>query len=555
MTDKQTSIEDAIRDWVRPGMSLHFAFTHNRAHALAFEVARRYRESGALKLVGTGLLDYGIVLAAAGALSSVECAFGGMTYPAPAPSPSIQQLVAGEQSDPNWTNLTLTLRLMAGALGIPAIPTRSLTGSDLEYGPSRALVANPFGGSDLQLVAALRPDVAFVHVPIADHEGNCRVEGPYGEELWGAWAAETVVVSAEKVVTPSEFRRMGPGPGLPAGRVDAVVEVPFGAHPQAQYVWDPRIPVASYSEDYAFRRDLRRSDRNATDRERWLDEWIFSVDRNDYVGKLGSERLEALLSKREDREAGTIEGTIPPSPQERAATVAMRTVHTYMLKHKKVSLFAGIGLSHLAAWAASKLYQPGENNALVAETGMVGFIPSPGDPYLFNYANTRSATIHDGFLKMLGCVPGGRAGRSLALLAAGQVDKSGAVNSSRSSDNTFIVGSGGANDIGSRSADVLLVMPISKGRTPNSVDFTTTRARHLIGLASDVGLMELDDQGELILTQILAAPDEVQTRVLEARSRCGWPLRTARDLICLSGPTNEELQVLRSFDPSRALLG
>ena len=36
---KVTSLSDAIRATVNPGDTLVFAFTHNRSHAAAFEVA------------------------------------------------------------------------------------------------------------------------------------------------------------------------------------------------------------------------------------------------------------------------------------------------------------------------------------------------------------------------------------------------------------------------------------------------------------------------------------------------------------------------------------
>jgi acyl CoA:acetate/3-ketoacid CoA transferase alpha subunit len=160
---KQLELAEAVRRYIEPGMSVHFAFTHNRSHAAAYELARQQRGGRSLELMGTGLLDYAIVLAAAGALRSGISAFAGMTYPAPAPSPSVRELAQAPGSDPHWTNLTVTLRLLAGALGLDAIPVRSLAGTDLERGPDRARVPNPFGEGELLLAAPLRPDVAFVH--------------------------------------------------------------------------------------------------------------------------------------------------------------------------------------------------------------------------------------------------------------------------------------------------------------------------------------------------------------------------------------------------------
>lgn len=552
-------LRDAVGRFVEPGMAVHFVFTHNRAHAAALEVARQFRDRRCLDLVGTGLLDYGIILAAAGALRSGTSAFAGMTYPAPAPSPGMQQLADAPGSDPDGTNLTITLRLMAGALGLPAVPTRSLVGTDLATGPGRATVADPFEeGGELMLLQPIRPDVAFVHLPIADTLGNSVVEGPFGEDLWGAWAARRVVVTAERVVSPAELAELGPRIGLPAGRVDAVIEVPYGAHPQAQYVWDPRLEVTSYAEDYDFRLALRRADRDPEAMHGWLEEWVFGSAIDDYLGRLGEDRLARLRAAATE----SYRPEVPPSdpdaavtPQETAAVVAMRTIERLVGAGDYRTLFAGIGLSHLAAWSAMSRLTTDERPELVAETGLVGFTPSMGDPYLFNYPNSRSAALHDGFLRMLGCVAGGRAGRCLAVLAAGEISPRGEVNSSRAGGGRFIVGSGGANDIGARDADVLLVMPLTPRRTPERLNFVTTAPRRLAGLASDVGLLEPDETGELVLTTVIAEPDGEEAAVSRARERCGWPLRVAERLARWPPPEAQELATLRAFDPEAALLG
>jgi acyl CoA:acetate/3-ketoacid CoA transferase alpha subunit len=545
----------AVRESVADGMCVHFAFTHNRSHAAAFELARVMRGRRSVDLVGTGLLDFAIVLAAADVLRNVGGAFAGTTYPAPAPSPSIQRVAARAGSDPHWTNLTVTLRLMAAALGLPAIPTRSLAGTSLADGPGRAVVENPFGPEPIHLLAPLHPDVAFVHVPVADTSGNALVEGPFGEELWGAWAARRVVVTAEKVVSPTELRAIGPGPGLPGDRVDVVVEAPFGAHPQAQYVWNSRSPVIAYAEDYAFRRQLRHADRDPGTMRAWLQEWIFDHDQPGYLAKLGRARLDRLRYEATDEFVPRADPSpsTPPSRQEFAATVALRTIGERLRLGGYTSLFAGIGLSHLAAWAAQRLADPGNGPRLVAETGLSDFVPVPGDPYLFNYPNTRGAAIHDGFLRMLGAVPGRADRPPLTVLAAAQVDKSGAVNSSLGTDGEFIVGSGGANDLGNRDAEILLVMPMSPGRTPEHVDFVTTRPRRLLGFASDVGLLE-PVEGELTLTKVMAEPGGEGERIEQARARCGWQLRVARRVHRIDPPRPSELEVLRSFDPARDLL-
>src|SRR5215216_4652462 len=100
-----------------------------------------------------------------------------------------------------WSHLTFGLRLLAGSMGVPFLPTASLLGSDLlERTPAQELLC-PFTGQLLVAVPACLPDVALIHAHRADAEGNAQVEGPVYMDLEMARAAETLIVTAEEVVS------------------------------------------------------------------------------------------------------------------------------------------------------------------------------------------------------------------------------------------------------------------------------------------------------------------------------------------------------------------
>ncbi|WP_088709540.1 CoA-transferase, partial [Noviherbaspirillum denitrificans] len=484
---KQRTLADAVRENVRAGDTIHFVFTHNRSHAAVWEVARQFRDRKSLRLVATGLLEYATALCAAGAVKSLESAFAGNTYPAPAPSQVlVRHFADDETSDPDWTNLTMTLRLMAGAFGWPFVPTRSLAGSDLADGPGRAHIDDPFGKGQATLLAPLNPDVAFVHAALADTEGNAVIYGPDAEELWGAYASRRVIVTAEKVVPPDELRKLGPRPGLPGHCVTAVVEAPYGAHPQAQFVWNEADGVAPYAEDYALRKQMRALSRDPQAMRAWLEEWVFGTDHAGYLARLGRERLAQLhdMTPPVASESSFAEVTA----EERAAVIAMREAIAAAGAGTHDLFFAGIGVSHLAAWAAESVCRSeGIPVQLVAETGMVGFRPFKGDPYLFNYPNALSSLAHSSFVRTLGALAGPRAERVLVFLAAAQLDRHGSINSSRGADGRLIVGSGGANDLVNGGGDCLVVMPLRPGRLANRLPFVTSPARRLRGVATDRG--------------------------------------------------------------------
>ncbi|MCC0042635.1 MAG: 3-oxoacid CoA-transferase [Rhodobiaceae bacterium] len=558
MRDKRATLAQAVSAHVGQGDVLCFGFTHNRSHAAAYEVARQFRDTHALTLAATGLLEYASILVAAGVVRRLESAFAGNTYPAPAPARVLQEAFAADaESDPDWTNLTMTLRLMAGAMGWPFIPVNSLAGSDLWRETGRAMVNDPFTGEPQAVIPALVPDVAFVHAPIADSQGNAVIHGPDAEESWSAYAARKVIVTAERVVEPEELRAIGPRLGIPGHLVAAVVEAPFGAHPQAQFVWTQEEGVASYAEDYPFRQELRRLSRDPGALRAWVEDWVFATDHAQYVARLGADRLNGLRQQAITPEpAEPRDADAPASPEECAAVLAMRMAEARAVDGSADNFFAGIGLSHLAAWGAERRCRArGLDIAVIAETGMVGFRPVTGDPYLFNRPNAASSRFHASFLRTLGVLAGPRAKGCLSLLAAGQIDRNGFINSSRIGDGRLIVGSGGANDLSCGASEVMIVMPLKPGRFVERLAFTTSPVRNLAGVATDLAWLERGEGGTLEVAGIVAHPggeDGARAAIDEAT---GGALPFRADLTRHDPPAPNEISLLREFDPARAILG
>ena len=558
MMSKVATLADAVRASVAPGATLLFAFTHNRSHAAAFEVARQFRDRACLTIVATGLLEYASILVSAGAVARLESAFAGGTYPAPSPSRQLQIAYdAQDGGDPDWTNLTMTLRLMAGAMGWPFVPTNSLRGSSLRNGLSRATIADPFSGKETTIIEALRPDVTFLHAPIADTLGNTVIHAPDAEESWGAHAARKVVVTADRVVSPEELRAIGPRTGIPGHLVDHVVEARFGAHPQGQFVWSQAEGVKSYAEDYAFRQMLRALVRDPAKLRAWVEDWVFTTDHDSYLERLGADRLAHLQQQAVAPTPAEPKGADEPaSPEERAAVLAMRIAESEVVAGRADTLFAGIGLAHIAAWGVERRCRDrGVSATLIAETGMVGFRPIVGDPYLFNRPNAASSLFHASFVQTLGVLAGVNARACLALLAAGQINGAGDVNSSRASDGTLIVGSGGANDLASGAAACLVVMPLKPGRFVDEMPFVTTPIRNHAGVATDLGLLARNASGALIVAGVMCGPGEEQPTLDEIARRCGRRLAAAPDLKRFDPPGEQEIALLRAFDPRRAILG
>ena len=142
----------------------------------------------------------------------------------------------------------LNARLGAGARNLPFLPIRGLIGTDLiaQNPENLVMLDDPFGGYQVVACRALVPDVALVHAHRADAAGNVQYEPT---TLWpdiGIFpkAAKKVIVTAEEIVDSDVLRRNPDRTVLPGFVVDAVVEVPFGAHPTSFF--------PSYGYDTAF---------------------------------------------------------------------------------------------------------------------------------------------------------------------------------------------------------------------------------------------------------------------------------------------------------------
>jgi len=140
-----------------------------------------------------------------------------------------------------YSSLSITFRYLAGSLGLPFIPIRSLVGSDMlqqlqeRSGSDIAFVNDPFSGDRWLALKPLIPDVAVVQVQTADEEGNSWILGPKWDNAEQVRASKRTIVIAEHVVPGEVIRRQPELCVVPGLLVSHVVQLPFAAHPTAMY--------------------------------------------------------------------------------------------------------------------------------------------------------------------------------------------------------------------------------------------------------------------------------------------------------------------------------
>ena len=140
-----------------------------------------------------------------------------------------------------YSSLSVAFRYLAGSLGLPFIPIRSLRGSDLmqqleEKSPRDvADVNDPFSGNTWKVLRPLNPDVAVVQVQAADEEGNAWIMGPRWDNVEQVKAAKRTILIAENIVSNKTIRQNPERTAIPGLFVSHVVELPYGAHPTSVY--------------------------------------------------------------------------------------------------------------------------------------------------------------------------------------------------------------------------------------------------------------------------------------------------------------------------------
>ena len=213
--------------------------------------------------------------------------------------PTVEQAIReGRVKAYEYSNVVMTNRIMAGAMGLPFLPTRSLGGTDNFAHSGAKLIEDPYTGEPIVVVPALNPDVALIHVHQADVFGNARIFGTGISHQEAAMASKKVIISTEEIIETDEIRRDPARTTIPYYVVDAVVHTPFGAYPgemQGRYASDvPHVieVIASTLRGLI---------------PQYLDKWVYGVSSHqEMLDKLvGSHRLKEIIGRATIKEGYT----------------------------------------------------------------------------------------------------------------------------------------------------------------------------------------------------------------------------------------------------------
>jgi glutaconate CoA-transferase, subunit B len=237
------------------------------------------------------------------------------------------------------------------------------------------------------------------------------------------------------------------------------------------------------------------------------------------------------------------------------------TINAARLLRDDDRVFVGVGLPNLACNLARRTHAP--NLLMIYEAGVIGAQParlplSIGDPTLVSGA-LAVCSMYDIFAFYLQ-----RGNVDVGFMGGAQIDRFGNINATVIGDYNHpkvrLPGSGGSMEIAAWANRCYLLTPHSKRRFPEKLDFRTSagflsgraerqaanlRGGGMLAVVTDLGFMEPDESGELVLTALHPG-----ATVEQARENTGWQLKVADSLQTTPPPSAEELRILREdLDP------
>src|SRR5512139_3738392 len=238
------------------------------------------------------------------------------------------------------------------------------------------------------------------------------------------------------------------------------------------------------------------------------------------------------------------------------------TINAARLLRDSDVVFVGVGLPNLACNLARRTHAP--NLLMIYEAGVIGAQParlplSIGDPTLVSGA-AAVCSMYDIFAFYLQ-----RGNVDVGFMGGAQIDRYGNINATvigtYDKPKVRLPGSGGSKEIAAWANRCYIMTPHQKRRFPEKVEFMTSagfihgrsdrekaglRGGGMLSVVTDIGIMEPDETGEMILTGL--HPGKT---VEQAKENTGWDLKVAPQLKTTELVTENELRILREeLDPT-----
>lgn len=298
MSNKLMTMQEAVSKYTWDGM----CFADGGALPVGSDCIAFFRE-----MVRQGVKDVNLIthsnssgtnlFAAAGGVTRMECAFSGLEVYGFA-NGIRRKVEAGELVLEDYSNGGIPLRLLAGAMGIPFIPAFVSTGSDQQwcsadepdvYPNTKKIpeIEDPFTGKKIGALKSLQPDVAAIHVTMADVNGNAIMLGTEWSRFELSRAAKKVVLQADYIVDTDCMRQYPNLVRIPDLVVDAVVYWPMG-------VW-PACSTGCYDSDEEHFVEMNKMLRTEEGTQEYIEKYVNSYHTvEEYLEMIGKDKIAKI---------------------------------------------------------------------------------------------------------------------------------------------------------------------------------------------------------------------------------------------------------------------
>lgn len=176
------------------------------------------------------------MLVAANCVSEVRACFVGMEIFGMAPHYR-KAVESGLIKVSEESEASIALGLKSSYLKVPFMPLKGMIGTDFpKVRKDIKQFEDPLGsGTQLMALPKIDLDIAILHVPFADEYGNANIAGAVWMDDDMAKTAKKTIISCEKLVETEDIRHLQGKAQLPMQTSDAVIKMPFGAHPTSCY--------------------------------------------------------------------------------------------------------------------------------------------------------------------------------------------------------------------------------------------------------------------------------------------------------------------------------
>ncbi len=230
------SLEEAISTCVQDGdlIGLGGLSFWRKPISACHEIIRQNKKNLSLcTFVGGIEID---MLVAAECASEVRACFVGMEIFGMAPHYR-KAVESGSVKVSEESEASIALGLKSSYLKVPFMPLKGMIGTDFpKVRNDIKQFEDPLGsGTQLMALPKIDLDVAILHVPYADEYGNGNISGAVWMDDDMAKTAKKTIIICEKLVEMEDIRYLQGKAQLPMQTTNAVVKVPFGAHPTSCY--------------------------------------------------------------------------------------------------------------------------------------------------------------------------------------------------------------------------------------------------------------------------------------------------------------------------------